>query len=199
MIFRTNGTNLFWNYVQSETMTEYSFCLDKLAESRITPLSFTIDGRRGVFQLLKIKYPTTPIQMCHFHQVAIVTRYITKKPKTACGQEIRELVLTLSKTNEEAFKNRFNNLQEKYNKFLKEKNENGQFVHRGSRSAIRSIKINLPYLFTYEHYPQLHIPNTSNSCDGSFGQWKSKVKLHRGMNIQRKKQVIDTFLSHFFP
>ena len=34
----------------------------------------------------------------------------------------------------------------------------GQFKHRQLRSALRSLKNNLPYLFAYQDYPELNIP-----------------------------------------
>ncbi len=87
------------------------------------------------------------------------------------------------------------NLENKFKDFLKEKNENGRWKHGRLRSAIRSLKDNLEYLFTQERYPELNIPNTTNSCEGSFGHWKSKVKLHRGISTERRKQMISKFLS----
>jgi hypothetical protein len=69
---------------------------------------------------------------------------------------------------------------------------------KGVRSAIRSIKTNLSYLFTYQDYPHLNIPKTANSADGSFGQWKKKVRLHNGISIDRKKKLVSKFLSEDF-
>lgn len=39
--------------------------------------SITCDGRRGLLG----SFGDIPTQMCHFHQVAIVRRYLTKNPK----------------------------------------------------------------------------------------------------------------------
>jgi transposase-like protein len=57
--------------------------------------SFTIDGRRGVVQLLLSLFPSTPVQLCLFHQKASVRRYTTTHPKTPCGKEIRQLMAFL--------------------------------------------------------------------------------------------------------
>jgi len=200
MIFRTRGLNLKWRYVGSERLIYYIEELISLkSQLGCTFKSFTIDGRIGLVKLLQMYYPNTPIQLCQFHQMQNITKYITKRPKTECGVELRCLMLKLATIDKEDFIKQFNKLKEKYQDFLKEKNENGQFVHRNLRSAFRSIKTNLPYLFTYQDYPHLNMPNTTNSCDGSFGQWKMKVRLHRSISIQRKKQVIDTFLAHKIP
>lgn len=194
MIFRAEGKNLSWRYVKSERLDYYMIELSRLVELAVTFKSFTIDGRRGLIQLLQRYYPNIPIQICQFHMVAIVTRYTTKKPKTECGIELRELILKLKDLEKNEFTDRFKNLQIKYKKFLLERNEKNQFQHRKLRSAFRSIKSNLPYLFTYLDYPSLNIPNTTNSADGSFGHWKYKVKLHRHLRDDRKKRVIDELL-----
>ena len=59
-----------------------------------------------------------PVQMCQFHQVQIVTRYITKKPKLEANIELRELTLLLTKTDKESFTFWLEEWHEKYRDFL---------------------------------------------------------------------------------
>jgi hypothetical protein len=194
MIFRAEGKNLLWRYVKSERLDYYLIELSRLVDLSITFKSFTIDGRRGLIQLLQKYYPSVPIQVCHFHMVAIVTRYTTKNPQTECGVELRELILRLKNFDKQEFIDQFKDLQIKYKQFLLERNENNQFQHRRLRSAFRSIKSNLAFLFTYQGYLELNIPNTTNSADGSFSHWKYKVKLHRHLREDRKRRLIDELL-----
>lgn len=84
MVFRKLGKNLSWKYVDTEKLSYYLEELRNLVELGYSFKSFTIDGRRGVVQLLQKYFNTIPIQICHFHQVQIVTRYTTKKPKIEC-------------------------------------------------------------------------------------------------------------------
>jgi len=74
--------------------------------------------------------------------------------------------------------------------------ENGRkrYVHRTLRSAYRSIKNNLPYLFTWYDNMHLKIPNTTNAIDGHFSDLKNKLRNHNGLSIVRKKKYIDEFL-----
>ncbi len=44
-----------------------------------------------------------PVQMCHFHQKLIITRYLTRRPNFEAGKEIREVVHGLVKSTEECF------------------------------------------------------------------------------------------------
>jgi len=87
----------------------------------------------------------------------------------------------------------------KWKQFLKEKtySDTGKwcYTHRKLRSAIRSIKSNLPYLFTFQKYPELHIPNTTNSLEGINSALKFKIKAHQGINSDRRKKIIDYLLA----
>jgi hypothetical protein len=209
MVFRINQldvptkdqefSNVLHKFVESETLIKYEDCLNKLDQICLQYKSFTVDGRAGVIATLKRRYPSVPIQMCIFHQVQIVLRYTTRNPKTECGKAIKKLILKLKSANKIDFINHFNQLQETHKEFINERSINPktgkkQYTHKTIRSAINSIKRNLPHLFTFQDYPQLHIQKTSNSCDGSFGHWKGKIKLHRGLSIERKKQMISEFL-----
>jgi hypothetical protein len=191
LVFRANKVNLFWCNITSETIAKIAECLSVLDSAGYKFKSFTIDGRRGVIKLLQARYPNIPVQLCQFHQTQIIRRYTTNQPKTTCGQELKELMSYITKYNQEEFENAFSKLQLKYQKFLKEKNDNNQFVHRRLRSAFRSLKTNLPYLFTYKNYPESNIPNTTNSCDGSFAHWKQKLKIHRGLKKHRRNKMIN--------
>lgn len=46
-----------------------------------------------------------PTQMCHFHQILIIRRYLTTKPKYLASQELLVLTKTLTTTNQEIFTN----------------------------------------------------------------------------------------------
>jgi aspartyl-tRNA synthetase len=154
--------------------------------------SFTIDGRRGVIQLLKRMFPNIPIQMCQFHQKQIIRRYTTDNPQTECGIELKELMTTMKELSYIEFSHKLYLLKKKYDSFLKERNENNRYSHSRLRSAFRSLNTNLPYLFTYKHrkYQSLNIPNTTNTCEGWFAHLKEKVKIHRGLNKKMKEKMI---------
>jgi len=194
LIFRTRGRNIYWREIHSEKIEYIAQCLNDLKNCNYVFKSFTVDGRKGVINLLKKMFPETPIQFCQFHQMAAVRRYNTNNPKTSCGIELKKLVLTLTKSTREYFTGRLNELQRKYSRFLKERNDSDQFVHQRLRSAFRSLNTNLPCLFTCLDYPKLNIPNTTNSCDGSFSHWKRKIKIHTGLAKHRRAKMINYLL-----
>lgn len=196
LVFRTYSRNIYWKEIEHEDVKSLSACFDDLDSAGFKFKSFTIDGRRGFKQFLEYRYPGIPTQFCIAHQRFIVRRYLTMKPKSECGQELKELMMEMTKFNRKEFTEAFYQLQEKYSKFLKERNEEGKFKHRRLRSAFRSIKTNLPYLFTYLDYPNLYIPSTTNSCEGSFTHLKKKIRLHCGLNKSRRKKMVDYLLEN---
>ncbi len=92
--------------------------------------------------------------MCQFHQVAIIRRYITKNPKLPASIELKELVSMMKMTDRESFEGGLNNWFIKWEDFLNERTVNietgkSYYTHKRLRSAYRSLKSNLPWLFTW--------------------------------------------------
>jgi len=62
-------------------------------------------------------------------------------------------------------------------------------------SAYRSLRTNLPYLFTHKKYKHLSIHNTTNSLDGGvFSPMKMLIKIHRGLSKSLKLKMVDDYL-----
>jgi hypothetical protein len=62
------------------------------------------------------------------------------------------------------------------------------------RSAFLSLKRHLPYLFVFEEYKELMMPNTTNALDGQFANLKNKLRNHNGLSKERKMKFIAGFL-----
>jgi len=196
LVFRANQRNLHWRFITSETLAEMSAGLDRLEELGYRLQSVTLDGRKGMIQLFQARYAHIPIQLCQFHQAQTIRRYTTNHPKTHCGQALKTLMYLLTTSDEKDFNKLFDVWCSEFSDFLKERNDQGHFMHRRLRSARRSLRINMPYLFACKNYPKLKIPNTTNSCDGSFAHWKQKLKIHRGLRKHRRNKIIN-YLLHF--
>ena len=187
--------NLYVQEVQSESVEAYRHGRVHLEERGYTFKAIVLDGRPGVRQL----FWDVPIQMRHFHQKQIITRYLTNRPKLEAGIELKKITAALCRTHERDFTDAMNNWRQKWSTFLKEKTTNpftGRwfYTHKRLRSAYRSLKTNLPYLFTYQKYPDLKIPNTTNSLDGCFSYLKQLVRVHRGANKTLKRKIIQDIL-----
>ncbi len=204
---RTNGylvvrdphrkENVYWSEIERETLNEYMCARDTLESLGFIILAVVADGKPG----LKPLYKKLPVQMCHFHQKAIITRYLTMRPKLEAGKELRKLVHSLLETDEESFTQELATWHEKWREFLAEKTVNQEtgrwhYTHKRLRSAYRSLNTNLPYLFTYRKYPELCIPNTTNGLEGSFAYLKELVRVHRGSKPDLKRKIINSILQN---
>lgn len=183
--------NLYWQEIINENLGIYWKGRAGLERQGFAIQAVVVDGKK----CLKSVFLDLPIQMCHFHQTAIITRYLTRRPKLEAGKELRKIALSLTTSNKEEFTILLNNWFEKWKEFLKEKTVNPEtgrwfYAHKRLRSAYRSLKTNLPYLFTYQKYPELNIPNTTNSLDGTFAHFKSLLRMHRGLKRARRYKVI---------
>ena len=196
MVFKNSltGQILFKQYVKQETNKLYLSGIEEITRRGIKIQAIICDGRKGLLQL----FDNIPIQMCHFHQVAIIRRYLTKRPKMQASKELWEHVLLLSRTDKESFVGGLKDWYDKWKDFLNERkidaSGKNRYVHKRLRSAYRSLQTNLLWLFTWYDNMQLRIPNTTNAIDGHFADLKNKLRNHNGLSIVRKKKFIDEFL-----
>ena len=196
MVFKDSLTCkiLLKKYVKHETNKLYFSGIEEIARRGITVQSIICDGRKGLLQL----FGDIPVQMCNFHQVAIIRRYLTKKPKMQASIELWEHVLLMTRTDRESFEGGLADWYNKWEDFLNERklDQKGKnrYIHKKLRSAYRSLKTNLPWLFTWYDNLDLKIPNTTNAIDGQFSDLKNKLRNHNGLSMARKKKLIDEFL-----
>lgn len=196
MVFKDSltGQILWKQYVKQETNDLYLQGIKEITKRGIQIQSIVCDGRKGLFQLFD---KDIPIQMCQFHQVAIIRRYLTKKPKLQASKELWEHTLLLKQTDKESFIGGLDAWFKRWESFLNERkthaNGKKRYVHKRLRSAYRSLRTNLPYLFTWYDKMPLKIPNTTNAIDGHFADLKNKLRNHNGLSMARKKKFIDEF------
>jgi len=170
--------------------------LEELLAIGYTINSITIDGKRGLYKA----FEDYPVQMCHFHQKRIIQRYITKHPKLEASKDLQKILLRLTSTNEVILTKNLDTWYETHKHFLAEKTLNEltgkeSFTHAKLVSAYRSLRTNLPYLFTHKRYKYLGMHNTTNSLDGGvFSPMKMLIKLHRGLSKSLKLKMVDDYL-----
>jgi hypothetical protein len=191
--------NLCWTEVEQETAAIYAQSLTGLQTRGWIITAAVIDGRRGVARVFERQ--NLPVQFCQFHQMKSVTKHLTRRPKTLAAQELRRLACTLHKSTEADFTATLALWHTTHESFLDEhsiaphKKRGWEYTHRKLRTAYQSLQKNLPYLFTYQKYPALNIPNTTNSIDGMFSQLKNRIAVHRGLNRERRFKLISAILA----
>jgi hypothetical protein len=187
--------NIWWTEVTKEVMATYYYGRKILEDKGWIFTAAVVDGRRGMTTV----FGDIPVQICHFHQMRTVTRYLTRRPETLPGQELRQIMLELPKSNEKDFTKLLLDWKKKFPYILTDKTyitgtNRWYYTHKKVKGAYLSLERNLPYLFTYLKYPELNIPNTTNSLDGSFTHLKDKVNIHHGLREDRRYKMIEEIL-----
>lgn len=182
-----------------ETIMDYQRAIIHLTtQYDMHPKACIVDGKKGMYNMLEY-YGIKP-QLCQFHQLQTINQYLTRKPVLEANIELRRIAMMLTHTDHRSFYNMFNTWRWKYQAWLREKTYNPEtgrreYTHQDTRKAARSLLTNMPYLFTFEHYPDLNIPNTNNMLEGINSTIKDKLKRHRGLTKSLKLKLIRSFLS----
>ncbi len=199
LVFRspTLKKNLGWYTVNKEGVDDYELGVAELRLAGFEVMGATVDGKPGV--LKRLESLGMPVQMCHFHQIQIVSRYTTRYPRLPAARELLNLARLLPQTDEASFRYWLEEWQKEWQDFLDEKSwdklkKQLRYTHERLRKAHRSLLRHMPYLFTYHHHPDM--PNTTNTLDGSFAHLRSKIGVHRGLRWQRKIKLVAELLSH---
>lgn len=187
--------NIWWQDVNREIMSHYYYGRMILEEKGWKFTAAVVDGKRGMTTVFK----DIPVQVCQFHQMKNVTRYITRKPETIHGKALRQVMLRLPSCTEKEFEQLLSDWKKEYGYVLTDKTyivgtKRWYYTHKKTRSAYCSLERNMPYLFTYLRYPEFNIPNTTNSLDGFFTHLKDKVDIHHGLQKDRRYKVIEEIL-----
>ncbi len=190
---------LIWKHIQSELVQDYRYLKEELFNLGYTITSTTLDGKRG----LSKAFNNIPIQMCHFHQKKIVQRYITMKSKLEASKDLKKIVSRLTHTTQKNLTQKLDDWYDEYQVFLDEKTISKttgklHYTHPRIRAAYRSLRTNLPYLFTYKNHKNLTISNTTNALEGGvFSHMKNMISLHRGLSKSLKLNLVDYYLVNY--
>lgn len=123
--------NVLWHkYVTHETIAQYMEGIEWLRRNCFRIYGVVIDGMKGLPQALR----PIRVQMCQFHQMLIVRRYLTQDPDLEASQKLLNLVNLITKTDKESFIGAFEDWYEKYKDVVNER------VHD------KRIKRNMPLL-----------------------------------------------------
>ena len=195
------GRVLWRKYVTHETIADYMEGVSWLKAKGFKIYGVVIDGMKG---LAKALYPL-PVQLCQFHQVLIVRRYITQDPDIEASKALLNLVNDITKMDKESFIGAFNEWYNKYQDVLNErvhdkriKKKTPPFMRPKLRSAYFSVRRNMPLLWTFYDRPELGLPNTNNALEGLFSELKTKVRVHSGICRENRKKLLDELMKRHY-
>ena len=96
---------------------DYMEGIDWLRSKGFKIYGAVIDGMKGLARAL---WPI-PVQLCQFHQMLIVRRYITQDPDIEASKVLLDLVGDITRMDKESFIGAFNEWHEKYQEVLNER------------------------------------------------------------------------------
>lgn len=188
---------LWHKYVRNETIAQYIEGISWLKSQGFKIYGAVIDGMRGLAQAL---YPI-PVQMCQFHQILIIRRYLTQEPDLKASIQLLDLVKSITRMDKESFIGAFNEWYEKYKDVLNErvhdkriKRNMPPYMRPRLRSAYLSLRRNMPLLWTFYDHPETGLPNTNNGIEGLFSDLKGKLRVHRGISKDNRKKLLDEYI-----
>lgn len=192
----TFRNKIFWyKFVNNETIADYMEGIAWLREHGFRIYGIVYDGIRGLFMAL---YPY-PVQMCQFHQMMIVRRYLTNRPELPAAQELLDLTKRITYLDKASFVTELDLWQERWSEFLKERTRDrtgrSTYTHPRVSSAYLSLRRNMKWLWTFEQYSHLHIPKTNNAIEGTFTDIKTKLRVHSGISKQRRIALIQEYIA----
>lgn len=189
---------IYETFVWRETVSVYITMLRALCILGYDIVAIVVDGRRGVKEQLGALF-RIPVQLCHFHQIQAGVRYLGKYPKTEAAKDLLRLYRSIGSWFQEKLEANLAVWAMEYDDLLAERtiHPSGRwsYTHRRLRSAWVSLRRNLLYLYVYQQYPELAIPNTTNPLDGGvFSPMKTMLKTHRGLNPSHQNSLVLSFL-----
>lgn len=190
---------LWRKYVRHESIADYLEGVDFLETHGYRIWGIVCDGMRGLMQALS-RYP---VQMCQFHQIMIVRRYLTQDPDLEASRKLLALINGITTMEKESFVGAFEEWYDKYKDILNQRTSDKRFktppyMRPKLRSAYLSIRRNMRWLWTFYDYTDRLIPNTNNGLEGIFSDIKSKVRVHSGIKRENRKKLIDEYItSHY--
>lgn len=191
---------LWRKYVTHETIADYVEGVRWLKSKGFRIYGAVIDGMRGLAQALPF-----PVQLCQFHQMLMVRRYLTQEPELDASRELLELVNNITNMDKESFVRAFGEWYDRNKAVVNErvhdrriKRKTPPYMRPRLRSAYLSIKRNMPLLWTFYDHPELGIPNTNNGLEGIFSDIKTKLRVHSGISREHRKKLIDEYLMRHY-
>lgn len=188
------GKALYMEFIKSETTQSYTEAIDTIVRAGYHIKGIIIDGKHDLFYAFK----DYPVQMCQFHVLQIVRRYLTTNPKMKASIALMLLMRNIIHLSKEDFMTQYAEWKEGYKDFLNKRvtHKDGKtyYLHRRLRTLVHSIDFYLPYLFTCQSENCAGMPNTNNKIEGTFTDLKNNLNNHNGLSIEHRKRFIIEYM-----
>jgi len=208
LIARTARAVTGWHWAGWESSNTW----EKILERFPAPAVVVCDGQKGILLAIARCWPNTRIQRCIFHVWQNIRLKLTLHPLTEAGRELLQLTRDLWQVNttEQAtsWKKQLEAWHVRYESFIRERTNvidprprqrKWWYTHGRIRSAYYQLHklVEDNQLFTYLETDLINepIPRTTNYVEGGINsQLRTKLKLHRGMNEEHQRRLVEWYL-----
>ena len=188
-----SGKPLYLEFIAHEKVQDFVDAVRSIEGRNYVIKGIVIDGMKSLFN----EFGNYKIQMCQYHMIQIVRRYLTLHPRLIAARELNDLVGGITTKRGADFEKEYREWKSKWNEMLNRrstlKSGKRQFTHKRLRSAMHSVDFYLPYLFTYQQPGCEGMPNTNNKIEGTFTDLKKNLNNHSGMSKENRKRFISGF------
>ena len=124
MLYDGYRKKLLWRKFihRKEVVADYLEGIEWLEQHHFKIYGIVCDGLNGLIKSLT-RYK---VQYCHFHQVKTVCSYLTRRPKTEGGKQLRKIALLLCHTDKESFEGILNEWYSMWGEWIKERSYDHQ-------------------------------------------------------------------------
>jgi len=203
VLYRDNNIKAtqLYRLTDGEWFEEICEDLQNLIYLGLTIESVTCDGLSNILKAIKKTCPETIIQRCVVHIQRECLIWLTKRPKSQAGIELRRIIKRLHLIgNRDDWGYWVVDLikwHEQYKDFVNEKSYyelTGRYwyTHKSVRKAFVHIKRALPDMFHY--LDNADIPKSTNALESFFGHLKQNISIHRGLSKEHYKNYIKWYL-----
>lgn len=203
ILYRDNNVRatLLYRLSDGEWAEELQEDMENLLNLGITIESVTCDGLRNILRAVRATSPGTTIQRCLAHIQRETLMWLTKRPQSQAGMELRNIIKCLhtidSRDKWGYWVVDMVRWYERHKDFVnaktyKQDTQRYWFTHKSVRKAFIHIKRALPDMFHYLDNPR--IPRTTNGLESFFGHLKQNVSIHRGLSKEHFKSYVKWYL-----
>jgi hypothetical protein len=203
ILYRDNTVKFtqLYRFSSGERYEELKEDLENLLALGVQIESITCDGHRALLRAIRKVCPGVTLQRCVIHVQRMCRIWLSSKPKSIPGRELRRIVSTLHLISTRGQLSFWlldlAHWDARHHGFVHEKTVNpvtGKYwyKHKLLRRSFSVIMTALPRLFHYLENPR--IPKSTNGLESFFGHLKTNLNVHRGLSYPNRKSFLRWYL-----
>lgn len=203
VLYRDNSIKFtqLYRLTDGEWFEELAEDLGNLLHLGVQIESITCDGHKALLKAIKAVCPNVTLQRCIIHIQRMCCIWLSQKPKSNAGKDLRDIVLNLHQISNELQRDYWIvslvKWHENHKLYINQKTVNEEtgrywYTHKLVRRSFMVIKNALPDMFRY--LDNHKIPKSTNGLESFFGHLKGHINVHRGLSKRHRKQFIQWYL-----